>query len=194
MKIILATTSKYRIAAFRFLKIPFEVQGSNIDESMVNRKNPHHLVKELAKLKAEAVAPKYLRAIVLGFDSVGYFNGEILEKPKSREEAFERLKELSNKMHEFFTGVYAINTVSKRAISSVVVTKVTIRRLTDDDINIYLDTSDNYKSMAVGFSALDHYSVSYVTKLVGSANNLIHGIPLEMIPEMLTKLGFCVGM
>ena len=53
MKIILGTTSPYRIEAFKFLEIDFTAEGSKVDESQVDRNNPEELVKELSKLKAE---------------------------------------------------------------------------------------------------------------------------------------------
>jgi len=87
MKIILATTSPYRRETFGYLGIPFEAEGSNVDESQLERKNPEELVKNLSKLKAEAVAKNHSDAIVIGMDSVTFFNGQILEKPKSREDA-----------------------------------------------------------------------------------------------------------
>jgi len=76
MKIILATTSPYRIEAFKFLEIDFTAEGSKVDESQVERNNPEDLVRELSKLKAEAVAKNHKDAIVIGMDSAGYFNDQ----------------------------------------------------------------------------------------------------------------------
>ena len=83
LKVVLATSSPYRQEAFEFLGIDFEIEGSKVDESQVERADPQELVKQLSKLKAETVASKYPEAVVIGMDSVGYFNGQILEKPKS---------------------------------------------------------------------------------------------------------------
>ena len=192
MQVILATSSRYRQNAFTFLGIPFMAKPSRIDESAVSRTDPKKLVRTLAKSKAETVARNHAQAIVIGLDSVGFFRGAILEKPKSRQEAFDRLRQLSGKMHEFYTGVYMINTATGQSIYRMVATKVVLRKLTRFDIKKYLDQSDNYRSMAVGFSALDHYSASFIAKLAGSSNNLIHGIPLEVIPELLEKVGYTV--
>ena len=93
MKIILATTSPYRIEAFKKLDLDFDAEGSNVDEYGIERpEKPVELVQFLAKLKAEAVAKNHSKGIVIGFDSVGYFQGKILEKPKNREEIINRLK------------------------------------------------------------------------------------------------------
>src|SRR3989338_3388652 len=109
-KIILATTSPYRIEALKFLGIDFEAEGSKVDESQAERKNPEELIKTLSKLKAEAVAKNHSDAIIICMDSIGCFNDKILEKPKSKEDAFERLKSLSGNKFEFYTGIHIINT------------------------------------------------------------------------------------
>ena len=108
-KIILATISPHRKEIFGYLNIPFEVEGSKVDESQLERNNPEELVKELSKLKAEAVAKNHSDAIVIGMDSVTYFEGTILEKPKSKEEEFQRLKNLSGDQHQFYTGIHIID-------------------------------------------------------------------------------------
>lgn len=189
-KIILATISPYRKEAFKFLGIDFEAKGSNIDESQVERKNPEELVKTLSRLKAEAVAKNHSDAIVIGMDSIGYFNGQILEKPKSRNEEFQRLKSLSEKNYQFYTGIHMINTVSKKAISRIVKTEIFMRNLSDKDINKYLDEDLNFNTYALGYDPLRHFSSTFVKRIKGSYNNLTRGIPLEEVVEMLPEIGY----
>ena len=189
-KIILATTSPYRREAFKFLGIDFKSEGSNVDESQIERNNPEELVKELSKLKAEAVVKNHPDAIVIGMDSVGYFNGQILEKPKSRNEAFQRLESLSEKNHQFYTGIHIINAVSKKAISNVVKKEVFMRNLSDKDINKYLDEDLNFNTYALGYDPLGHFSSTFVKRIEGSYNNLTRGIPLEEIVEILSEISY----
>jgi len=191
-KIILATTSPYRIEAFEFLGIPFEAEGSKVDESQIPRDNPEELVKQLSKLKAEAVAKKYRDAIVIGMDSVGYFNGKILEKPNSKEEVFQRLKFLSGKKYYFYTGVYMVNTANQKTISRVVRDEIFIRKLSDSEINKYFeqDKESIYRTFAHGYDVKNKISCSFVSKIVGSPNNVLRGIPLEVLPEMLSRVGY----
>jgi len=190
MKIILATTSPYRIEAFRALDIDFESKSSNIDESQLERNNPEELVKELSKLKAEAVAKDCPNNIVIGFDSVGYFNGQILEKPKSREDAFERLKLLSENNHQFYTGIYMINTVDQKIIRKVVKTELCMRKISEGEINKYLDQDPAYNTYALGYDPLGHYSSTFIREINGSYNNPTKGIPLEAVVEMLAEIGY----
>lgn len=189
-KIILATTSPYRREVFGYLGIDFEVEGSNIDESQVERNNPEELVKQLSKLKAEAVTKNHSDAIVIGMDSVTYFNGQILEKPKSREEAFQRLKSFSGNNHQFYTGIYMFNTVSNKAISRAVKTDVFMRNLSEREINKYLEEDPNFNTYALGYDPVKHSSASFVQRIEGSYYNLLGGIPLEVIVKMLREIGY----
>lgn len=189
-KIILATTSPYRKAAFEFLGLDFIAEGSNVDEYFDGRPDsPEDLVKHLAKLKAEAVAKNHSQGIVIGFDSAGYFNGKIFEKPKSRQEAYERLKALSGKTHEFYTGIHMINLNTSKIISRVVKTEALFRELSEEEINNYLDQDKEiWMNAATGYDTLENSSCSFVKSINGSYNNITRGIPLENIVEMLKEI------
>nr|MBA4405349.1 septum formation protein Maf [Nanoarchaeum sp.] len=191
MKIILATTSSYRQEAFKSLNLDFTSEGSDVEEYFDGRpESPEDLVKELSKLKAEAVREKHTQGIVIGFDSVGYFKEEVLEKPKSRKEAYDRLKALSGNNHQFYTGIFMINLGSGKTLSRAVKTEVHMRALGDKEINKYLDEDLNFRTYALGYDPLGNYSSSFVKRIEGSYNNLIRGIPLEEIVEMLHEIGF----
>jgi septum formation protein len=191
MKIILATTSPYRQEAFKSLNIDFVSEGSNVEEYFNKRpENPEDLVRELSKLKAEAVKKNHKEGIIIGFDSVGFFNGKILEKPKSKEEAYNRLKSLSGNNHQFYTGIFMIKSKNGRRLSNVVKTEIYMRKLDDKEINKYLNEDPNFCTYALGYDPLGNYSSSFVKKIYGSYNNLIRGIPLEETVEMLYELGF----
>lgn len=189
-KIILATISPYRREVFGYLGIPFEAEGSNVDESKVGRNNPEELVRQLSKLKSEAVAKNYSDAIVIGMDSVTYFNGKILEKPKSRDEDFQRLKALSGNNHQFYTGVYMVNTATNKILSRVVITDVFMRELSEEEINKYLNEDPHFNTYALGYDPVKHISSSFVKRIEGSYYNLLGGIPLETIVEMLKEIGY----
>lgn len=157
-KLILATTSIPRKEAFNELNIQYETRKSNVEEYSKDRPNaPQKLVQYLARLKAEAVAKENLDAIVVGFDSVAYFKGEILEKPKSKEEAFERLKIFSGNSYYFFTGVHLIE--GEFTNSKIIETKVYMRTLKETEIKKYLAQDKNFKRYAQGFDPLNTFGV-----------------------------------
>ncbi len=189
-KIILATTSPYRIEAFKFLGIDFEAEGSKVDESQAERKDSEELVKTLSILKAEAVAKNHADAIVIGMDSIGCFNDKILEKPKSKDEAFERLKNLSGNKFEFYTGIHIINTLTQATTSKIVKSELFMRELSEGEINQYLEQDPHYNTYALGFDPLENVSSSFIAELVGSYNNVLRGIPLEVMPKMLSEVGY----
>ncbi len=189
-KIILATTSPYRREIFGYLGIPFEAEGSKVDESQMERKNPEELVRQLSKLKSEAVARNYSDAIVVGMDSVGYFNGQILEKPKSKDEDFKRLKSLSGNNHQFYTGIYMINITSGKMISKVIKTDVFMRNFSEEEINKYLNEDIYFNTYALGYDPIKHISSSFIKRIEGSYYNILGGIPLETIIEMLYEIGY----
>ena len=189
MQIILATLSPYRKEVFESLNIPFKVKASKVDESQLERGDPGKLVRELAKLKAEAVAKNYKDAIVIGFDSVGFFNGKILEKPKSEKEAFKRLKLLSGKKHYHYTGIHIINTAKGKRISRVDKVSVFMRAFSDKEIKRYLKTDPAFNTFALGYNVQKCISASFIRKIEGNHLNLL-GIPLSVLMQMLNKIGY----
>ncbi|MBA7615335.1 7-methyl-GTP pyrophosphatase [subsurface metagenome] len=187
--LVLATTSIPRKQAFDELDIPYEAIGSNIEEDFKGRPTkPRDLVLCLAKLKAQNVAKKRPDSLVIGFDSIGYFNGKILEKPISKQEAFERLMAYSGNFYEFFTGIHLIERNYNE--SKVVVTKVKVRELDKNEIIKYLRQDGNFGRYSQGFNPLNTFGASFIKEIEGSYNNILRGIPLEIIVDMIKKRGF----
>lgn len=187
-KIVLATTSRPRREIFGYIGIPFETASSDVDESLYERNNPAELVKILSKLKAESVAENQPDAIVVGMDSVAFFNGKILEKPKSKEEDFQRLKDLSGNRHQFYTGIHMIDTASGRTLSEVVKTDVLMRKFSDKDIEEYLDNDPLFNTYALGYDPIRYISATFVKSIEGSYYNLLGGMPVETVIEMLEAI------
>lgn len=189
MKIILATTSPYRIEAMKLTGIPFEAKASNVEEKFDGRpNNPEELVKHLSKLKAEAVAKDSPNSLVIGMDTIIFFEGKILEKPKSYEEAFERLKEYSSgKKQELHTGITLINTKTKEIRQEVVKSSVNFREITEEEIKRYLGEDSRYNTYAFGYDPLGHSSSTFIQNLEGDPNNILRGIPTAKIVEMIKE-------
>lgn len=188
VKLILATTSDYKKKVFGYLGIQFIAEDSKVDESVLPRDDPKKLVLGLSRLKAKAVAQRHQEGIILGFDSIGYFNGKILEKQKNFEDTKKRLKMLSGKNHWTFTGICAINVKTGKIIQKVVSTKVTMRKLTDKEINEYVNSDKNILKYCLGYDPELSVSSSFALKITGSYNNLLNGMPIEVIPEILQKI------
>ena len=186
--IILATSSPYRIAKFKNLGIPFESRASDIDEKFIGRpKDPKKLVLMLSKMKAENVAKRYNSGIIIGFDTVAFFNGEIHEKLSSKTKIFKRLKSLSGKKSQVITGIYIIDIDNNKTISKLVKTDVYFRKINDDEINFYIKQDKLVTTYAIGYDPEGNYSSTFVKKINGSYNNSITGMPIETIVEILIK-------
>ena len=104
-KIILASKSKVRKDILNSNGIDCKVIPSNVDEDSVKEAlikenaSPEIISKNLAELKANKISNKNPNELVLGADSVIDLDGEIVSKPKSREEALNILKRMSGKSH-----------------------------------------------------------------------------------------------
>ena len=110
-KIILASNSKVRKKILDENGIECTVFPSNLDEesakeSLINEKiGPELISKNLAELKANKVSLKFNNEIILGADSVIDLKGELISKPKNREEALKILKKLNGKTHHLISSV-----------------------------------------------------------------------------------------
>ena len=99
--IVLASKSGVRKKILNQNGINCEVIPANVDEEIVKesllkeKATPKIISKNLAELKANKVSEKKNDHLVLGADSVIDLNGELISKPKSREEAFDILKKLN---------------------------------------------------------------------------------------------------
>ena len=111
MKIILASGSGVRKKILDKYKIESDVIVSNVDEDQVKEAllsenaTPLIISKNLAEIKSIKVSSKNPDRIVLGADSVISLNDKLINKPKSRKEALEILKELNNSKHYLISSV-----------------------------------------------------------------------------------------
>ena len=105
MKIILASKSGVRKKILDKYKIDCEVIVSNVDEDEIKDSlleegaDPLSISKNLAEIKSIRVSSKNPGRLVLGADSVISLDNKLINKPKSREEAFKILEKLNNSKH-----------------------------------------------------------------------------------------------
>ena len=188
-QIILATTSKGRLEWFSCLGLEFKAEGSDVNEYFEGRsKDPAKLTLQLAKMKAEDVAKKHEDGIVIGFDSVVYFEGKILEKPKTEEEAFEMLKALSGKTHEWITGMHMKDIETGGSSSDLTKTRITFRKLSDDEIRSYLKKEPRYKQWAVAYNPINNYGASFIERFEGNYSSQF-GVALDVVVKRLREFG-----
>ena len=143
MRIILASKSGVRKEILKKNKIDCDVEPSNVDEdevkaAMLNENaTPTLISKNLAELKANKVSNKNPDRIVLGADSVIDFQGELISKPKSRQEALEILIKLNGKKHQLISSV-CISKNGAMIWNYTDASTLTMKELNLDQIKSYL--------------------------------------------------------
>lgn len=180
-RIVLASQSPRRQELLKQLALNFEVIPSNHDENG-DRSHPINYVKQNAKDKAESVAEKHNVDLIIGSDTIVYFNKQILEKPKNQEEVISFLTSMSGKKHEVHTAVY-LKMKSKDFLFSER-SIVYFRPLPESLILAYSESDEAYdKAGAYGIQAI---GASFVEKIEGCYFNIM-GFPLSRFSYVLRK-------
>ena len=167
------------------LGIEHEVVAPDVDESEENASDPKEHVIGLSGKKAEKVVGLYPDHYVLGVDTIVFHNDKILGKPGTRENAFKMLKELSGDWHKVYSGITLIDGSRNKKVTSVEVTKVRFRELSDWEIMTYAATSEPQDK--AGAYAVQGYGATIVEKIDGCFYNVV-GLPIVKLIKLLNKL------
>ena len=192
MKIILASKSGVRKKILEKNKIACDVEPSNIDEDEVKVSllsedaTPTLISKNLAELKANKVSIKSPDKIVLGADSVIDLDGELISKPKSRNEALEILKKLNGKKHQLISSA-CISKNGSMIWNYTDASTLTMKKLNLDEIKTYLKKVDDKKLYAYGVYQIESGGRNLFSKIEGD-EDAIMGLPVKKIKEYLNNL------
>ncbi len=192
MKIVLASKSGVRKEILRKNKIDCDVEPSNVDEdevkiSMINESaTPTLISKNLAELKANKVSNKNPDKIVLGADSVIDLEGELISKPKSRQEALEILKKLNGKRHQLISSV-CISKNGSMIWNYTDASSLTMKELNLDQIKSYLKKIDDKKLYAYGVYQIEEGGRDLFSKIEGDEDTIM-GLPVKKIKEYLNNI------
>ena len=176
MNLILASKSPQRINLMKEMNINFNIFESKINENDIDIKKPHAFCKKLAIKKSNYVFKKYKNSIVIGADTVIYFNKQIIGKPKNKKEAYSILKSLSGNHHYVYTGVSIIS--KKINYSFYDKTKVAFYDLNDNLINYYIENFNPYDK--AGAYGIQDWSKIFIKKINGCYYNVI-GLPIPKL-------------
>ena len=191
-KIILASKSKVRKNILENNGIFCEVQPSNVDEEPVKESlikegaSPEIISKNLAELKANKVSSSNPEKIVLGADSVIDLEGELISKPKSRQEAFEILKKLNGKRHQLISSV-CISKNGSMIWNYTDASSLTMKKLNLDQIKSYLKRVDDEKLYAYGVYQIEEGGRDLFSKIEGDEDTIM-GLPVKKIKEYLNNI------
>lgn len=189
MKIILASSSKQRQDIFKMIGLEYDVVTSDVDEES-NEQMPDKYVEELSLNKAKSVRNQIKeKAIIVAADTIIYFNGKKYEKPKSKEEAFNNLRELSGKVNTAYTGVTIIDMYQNKTLVFSSKVDILLKNITDDEIKWYVENEDKIFKCC-GYVPLGKASI-FIEKIDGDYNTLL-GISPNILFEKLKELGYSV--
>ena len=184
-KIILASNSPRRKELLAGLDVDFEVRIiKGIDESYPITLPTTEIAEYIAQKKAAAYRETMAAdELIITADTIVVLNDEVLGKPKDAVDAHRMLHALSGKTHQVVTGVVLTTKGQQEHFS--VVSNVTFKELTDDEINYYVET---YKPMdkAGAYGIQEWIGYVGVTRLEGSYFNVM-GLPVQRIYEALRR-------
>ena len=185
-EIILASNSPRRRELLAGLGIEFEVRVlQGIDESYPDGTPVEEIPLCIAEKKARAYQGLLTdRQLVITADTVVVLGQEVLGKPVDRADACRMLRLLSGKTHQVITGVCLTTTREQRRLS--VVSDVTFKSLTEEEISYYVDHYRPYdKAGAYGIQEWIGYIG--VTRLSGSYFNVV-GFPVQRVYQELVQM------
>ncbi|MBR5509447.1 MAG: septum formation inhibitor Maf [Lachnospiraceae bacterium] len=184
-KIILASGSPRRKELLTQIGVRFEVQKAE-GEEIITSSVPTEVVKELSLQKAQEVAAKYDGDIVIGADTVVAAEGQILGKPRDKEDAMRMLRILQGKEHEVITGVAVLLKEQQKVINFAEVTKVHVFPMTEAQMEAYVESGEPMDK--AGSYGIQGKFAAYVSGIEGDYNNVV-GLPIGRLYQEVLAAG-----
>lgn len=182
MKLVLASTSKFKNEILNKVGLNHSQIYSDFEELSSNKDNVYQYVKDLSYGKAKSIEDKVDKAIILGIDTVVLSDNKILEKPNNKEEAKANLKNSSGKTTSVITGITLINKYTNEIVQDFQETKITLDEISDEDIEYYINNEPGVM-FSSGF-IVETIASNFIKNINGSFYNIL-GVPVEKIYEHL---------
>lgn len=190
MKLILASSSENRRNLFDMVGFDYEVVSSKEKEESTNT-NPEEYVKELSLIKATSVEKQINeKAIIVACDSVIYLKNKIYEKPKTKEEAKNNIKEMSGKTVHSITGLTVKDLYQDKVITVVDTCNLVFKNISDEEIDWYINNEKTIYDKC-GF-AIQGKAAFFIDRVEGDYNTLI-GISLSQLNQCFKELGYSLS-
>ena len=187
MTLLLASGSKTRAQILKKAKIGFKVVDHGVDEEelkiSLNELSPKDISIQLSEIKAIKPSMKYSEDFVIGADQVLDFNGSLINKAAHLQEAKKQLLDLSGKTHKLITAI----TIAKNGVvvwKHYDVAKITMRELSEKQIDEYLYNMDKETLGCVGVYAIEQEGIKLLNKIDGDYFSIL-GLPLLPLTQFL---------
>jgi septum formation protein len=191
MKIYLASASPRRKELLKQVGLSFKTMPSTVEEK-ITKTAPDEVVEELSYQKAVDVCEKLTNTVnddfvVIGADTIVSCWGEILGKPKDKEDAARMLHSLQGGSHQVYTGVtlaWKYKDMAAMFATFHECTDVTMYSMTDEEIQAYVDSGEPMDK--AGAYAIQGLCAAYIQGICGDYNNVV-GLPVGRVYQELKK-------
>src|ERR1051326_3602881 len=184
MNLVLASESPRRKELLSILGLPFTVIPASIEEIPLRGETADAFVIRAAREKAMVVASRVSRSVILSADTVVTIDGEILGKPRDKDDAVRMLRKTSGRDHWVYTAVTVLNQTRQETLDGMDRTRVWFKALSDKEIHDYLGRENVFDK--AGAYAIQGYAGIYIPKIEGNYFNVM-GLPLPLVYELLCR-------
>jgi len=187
LKLVLASESPRRLALLKQAGItPDSVFAARIDETPLKGEVPRAYARRVAIEKARAARAHHPGdTLILAADTVVALGRRILPKAANGDEVRDCLERLSGRRHQVITAI-ALIAPDDRTLSRVVLTRVSMRRLTNAEITAYAEGGEGVGK--AGGYAIQGAAAAFIPAINGSYTNVV-GLPLSETQTLLSGLG-----
>jgi len=191
MKLILASKSGVRKKILDENNIDSDVIVSNVDEDEVKASllsegaDPLIISKNLAEIKSVKVSSKNPDRMVLGADSVISLDNQLINKPKSRNEAFDILKKLNNSKHYLISSV-CISKNGAMVWNHTDSSELKMKNFTDEQLLNYLNKIKTETLLAYGVYQVEAEGLKLFEYIKGDQNSIM-GLPIKDIINYINE-------
>jgi septum formation protein len=189
-EIILASASPRRAALLQQIGLPFHIQPSILNEEggwvELGDEAAEALACRLARAKAQEVAARVGRGLVIGADTIVVCDGIAYGKPRNAEEAQAILLRLAGRTHQVITGAAVVEAETGRAEVAAAVTQVRMRAFDAGEAAAYVTSGEPLDK--AGAYAIQGRGALLVDGIEGDYSNVV-GLPLVTLEELLRRFG-----
>lgn len=183
--LVLASSSVYRNELLKRLQLPFQTMAPNVDETPLPNESARATSARLAQEKARAVAANYPDALIIGSDQVALLGDLQLGKPLAHDNAVKQLRAMRGKTTHFYTALALLNSKTGNMQTEVAENFVTLRDLSDAEIEGYLQKEQPYH--CAGSAKSEGLGIALISKMTGDDPNALIGLPLILLIQMLRR-------
>jgi len=190
-EVILASTSASRRALLQGAGVAFTARSPGVDESAAKAAllgeglNPRDMADALAELKAIRLAAG--EALVIGADQTLDFEGEMIDKAETLDEARERLMRLRGKPHKLHSGV-VVARGGQPIWREVQTATLWMRPFSDGFLDDYLEREGEAVLSSVGCYRLEDIGVQLFSRIEGDYFAIL-GLPMLGLLDLLRRHG-----